>query len=218
MTENRTRRGRGCLLTVIIATSAIVIILLLAYAAGTFILTAVGRALIVNDHLEPADMLFVLNGDVNTRPIQTVELYQQGLAPVVGIALAESHTAEEMGLLPNETEIAIQEMVKLGIPFDSIVVIPSDTAVTSTYDEAVALRQYVESHDIHSVIIVTSAFHTRRASWVIKRELKGLDVTVSMAATPEEDFDATNWWKSEQGLITVNNEYVKLFYYFWKYR
>jgi uncharacterized SAM-binding protein YcdF (DUF218 family) len=195
-----------------------IIVPLLAYIFGTLILTAAGKALIVNDHLDPADMLFVLNGDVNTRPGQTVELYRQGLAPVVGIAQAESHTTEEMGLIPNETDVAIQEMVNLGIPFDSIVVLPSDAAVTSTYDEAVALRQYVEANNIHSVIIVTSAFHTRRAKWICERELKGLDVTVSMAAAPDEDFTASNWWKSEQGLITVNNEYVKLFYYFWKYR
>ncbi len=218
MKKHPTRRGRNCLLTCSIAAAVVIIVPLLAYIFGTLILTAAGRALIVNDHPERADMLFVLNGDVNTRPIHTVELYQQGLAPVVGIAQVESHTAEEMGLLPNETDVAIQEMVKLGIPQDSIIVIPSDGPVTSTYDEAVALRQYVEANDIHSVIIVTSAFHTRRASWVIKRELKGLDVTVSMAATPDEDFDATNWWKSEQGLVTVNNEYVKLIYYFWKYR
>jgi len=177
-----------------------------------------GKALIVNDHLERADMLFVLNGDVNTRPVQTVDLYRQGLAPVVGIAQAEKHTTEEIGLLPNETDVAIQEMVKLGIPQDSIVVLPSEEPVTSTYDEAVALRQYVENNAIHSIIIVTSEFHTRRAKWICEKELKGLDVTIMMAATPNEDFNSSNWWKSENGLITVNNEYVKLLYYFWKYR
>jgi uncharacterized SAM-binding protein YcdF (DUF218 family) len=218
LTEHRTRRGRNCLLTIFLAAAAIIFVPLMAYTFRTSILTAVGRALIMDDALQHVDMIFVLNGDVNTRPIQAAELYQQGLAPLVGIARSESHTAEEMGLAPNETDIAIQEMGKLGIPSNSIVVIPSEADVTSTYDEAIALQQYVEANDIHSIIIVTSAFHTRRAKWICSQELRGLDVTVSMAATADEDFNATNWWKSEEGLITVNNEYVKLFYYFWKYR
>jgi uncharacterized SAM-binding protein YcdF (DUF218 family) len=218
LTERRTHRGWSCLLAILIVAAVSCAILLLTFIFGTWLLTAMGKALIVNDPLERADMFFVLNGDVNTRPVQTVDLYRQGLAPVVGIAQTEKHSTEELGLLPNETDVAIQEMVKLGIPQDSIVVIPSEEPVTSTYDEALALRQYIENNDIHSIIIVTSEFHTRRAKWICEKELKGLDVTIMMAATPNEDFNSSNWWKSENGLITVNNEYVKLLYYFWKYR
>jgi hypothetical protein len=48
--------------------------------------------------------------------------------------------------------------------------------------------------------------------------LAGLPVTLEMVAVPYAGFDQTNWWKNETGLITLNNEYIKWFYYLFKYR
>jgi hypothetical protein len=39
-----------------------------------------------------------------------------------------------------------------------------------------------------------------------------------MVAVPESTFDRASWWKNESGLITLNNEYLKLVYYYFKYR
>jgi uncharacterized SAM-binding protein YcdF (DUF218 family) len=65
--------------------------------------------------------------------------------------------------------------------------------------------------------LVTSAFHTRRAKWIFDRELAGTPVKLEMVAVPYAGFDQTDWWKNETGLITLNNEYIKLAYYFVKY-
>ena len=67
-------------------------------------------------------------------------------------------------------------------------------------------------------MLVTSAFHTRRARWIFEKTLAGLPVRLQMVAVPYSDFNQTNWWKNENGLITLNNEYIKLFYYDFKYR
>jgi uncharacterized SAM-binding protein YcdF (DUF218 family) len=90
--------------------------------------------------------------------------------------------------------------------------------VTSTFDEAATVRQYVQVHQTHRIILVTSAFHTRRARWTFEKVLAGLPVTLEMVAVPYAGFDQTNWWKNEAGLITLNNEYIKWFYYLFKYR
>jgi len=174
--------------------------------------------LVVNDPLQPADMIFVLNGDYNTRPFRASELYQQGLAPIIVIAQSEMLPAEKLGLAPNDTDVSINVMKKLGVPPEKIVVLPTEGGVTSTFDEANALRQYIEFHNIHSLILLTSAFHTRRAKWIFDRELAGLPVRLEVAAVPSYGFDESNWWQSEDGLITLNNEYIKLAYYFLKYR
>ena len=188
----------------------------LVYASRVRLLTAAADYLVVDDPLRPADAILLLNGDYNTRPFQAAALYRQGLAPLILVAQAEAQPAEALGLVRNDTQISIAVMEAKGVPADRIVLLPGP--VTSTYDEAVALRNYAAAHPLHSVLLVTSAFHTRRADWIVTRELAGLDVSLEVSAVPYDGFDATNWWQSENGLIALNNEYVKLVYYYWKYR
>jgi len=203
---------------VLLAGIVLVLLIALAYAFRSQILTGMADLLVVNDPLQPADMIFVLNGDYNTRPFRASELYEQGLAPVIVIAKAEMLPAEKLGLAPNDTDVSINVMKKLGVPPEKIVVLPVEGGTTSTFDEAIALRQYIESHNVRSLILLTSAFHTRRAKWIFDRELAGLPVRLEVAAVPHYGFDESNWWQSEDGLITLNNETIKLAYYFLKYR
>lgn len=202
----------------LVAGAILILLVVLAYAFRPQILTEVADLLVVNDRLQPADVIFLLNGDYNTRPFYASDLYKQGLAPVVVIARSENLLAAELGLVPNDTDIAVGVMEKLGVPVEKIIVLQVPGGVTSTFDEAIVLRRYIETNNIHTVILVTSAFHTRRAKWIFDRELSGLPLTLEMAAAPHYGFNATNWWRSESGLITLNNEYVKLVYYFFKYR
>jgi uncharacterized SAM-binding protein YcdF (DUF218 family) len=189
----------------------------LAFAFRARLLTGVADYLIVTDDPQPADIIFLLNSDYDTRPFRASELFHQGLAPLVVMARSESTPSVELGLRLNDTDISVGVMEKQGVPADRIVVLPFPGGVTSTIDEANALRQYIEINPIHKIILVTSAFHTRRARWIFERELKGLPVTLEMVAVPYANFDQTNWWKNENGLIVLNNEYIKWFFYLLKY-
>jgi uncharacterized SAM-binding protein YcdF (DUF218 family) len=157
---------------------------LLAYIFHSQILTGLADFLTVDDQLQPADVIFVLNGDVHTRPFRAAELFKQGLAPQITIAKAENLPAAEMGLFPNETEVNIDVMKKLGVPDENIVVLAPDEEATSTRDEAKTLRDYVDEQNIKRVILVTSAFHTRRAQWIVEKELSGSGATLEVAAAP----------------------------------
>jgi uncharacterized SAM-binding protein YcdF (DUF218 family) len=196
-------------------------ILLLAFGSlvifRSAILTGIADYLVIDDVPQPADVIFLLNSDYNTRPYRAAELYQQGLAPVVLIARSEDTPAVKMGLIPNDTDISVGVMEKLGVPPGKIIVLPYGTGATSTFDEAAALHRYIETTHIQKVLLVTSSFHTRRAKWIFQRELAGQPVTLEMVAVPYAGFDQTNWWKNESGLITLNNEYIKWFYYLFKY-
>ena len=207
------------LATKLLAAGAVILLLVvLAYAFRVPILTGVADVLIVSDNLQPADVIVLLNSEVNTRPFRTSQLFKQGLAPVILIARSESTPTVDLGLLPNDTDISVAVMEKLGVPADKIIILPFPGGVTSTFDEAAALHQYVLTHQVRTFLLVTSAFHTRRAKWIFERELAGMPVKLEMVAVPYQGFDQTNWWKNETGLITLNNEYIKLFYYFFKYR
>ncbi len=196
----------------------LLLLVILAFTFRSQILTGVADYLIVNDTPQPADVIFLLNGDYNTRPFRASQLYQQGLAPVIAIARMENGPAVDLGLIPNGTDIAVGVMEKLGVPSEKIAVLPFPGGVTSTFDEATTLRQYIQAHQSYKILLVTSAFHTRRARWIFEKMLAGLPVRLQMVAVPYADFDQTNWWKNEDGLITLNNEYIKLVYYAFKYR
>ena len=187
---------------------------LLAYIFRFQILTGLADFLTVEDKLQPADVIFVLNGDVHTRPFRAVELFKQGLAPQIAIAKEEDMPDVELGISPNGTDVAIGIMKKLGVPDENIVVLAPDEDATSTRDEAKTLRDYVDENDIRRVILVTSAFHTRRAQWIFEKELSGSGAILEVAAAPHWKFDETNWWTREKGLITFFEEYLKLLYYF----
>jgi uncharacterized SAM-binding protein YcdF (DUF218 family) len=202
---------------ILVAGTFIILLAILAFAFRSQILTGIADFLIIDDRLQPADAIFLLNSEFDTRPFQAAELYKLGMAPVVVIARSEDTPVVELGLVPNDTDISIGVMEKLGVPAGKIIVLPFAGGVTSTFDEAAAFRQYTKANRIQRIILVTSAFHTRRARWIFEKTLEELPVTLEMAAVSYEGFDQTDWWKSEGGLVTLNNEYIKLFYYFFKY-
>ena len=211
-------KPKHALRNILAAGAVLLLLVILAFAFRSQILTGIADYLIVSDKLEPADVIVLLNSEVNTRPFRTSELYQQGLAPVIVIARSESTPTVDLGLVPNDTDVSVAVMEKLGVPADKIVILPFPGGVTSTFDEATAIRQYVIAHQTHRIILIASAFQSQRARWIFEKVLAGLPVTLEMAAVPYAGFDQTNWWKNETGLITLNNEYIKWFYYLFKYR
>ncbi len=210
-------RRKHTLRNILLASLLLLLLAVLAFAFRSPILTGIADYLIINDRLQPADAIVLLNSDFDTRPFHTADLYKRGLAPVVIIARAENTPAVELGLVPNDTDISVGVMEKLGVPPERITILPYPGGTTSTIDEAVAFRQYVGENHVQRIIVVTSAFHTRRARWIFEKTLAGLPVTLEMAAVPYVGFDQTNWWTNEKGLITLDNEYVKLVYYYFKY-
>jgi uncharacterized SAM-binding protein YcdF (DUF218 family) len=189
-------------------------IIFLAYGLRHHILTGLGSLLVIDDPLQQADIIFLLNGDVQGRPFHAAKLFKQGLATQIVVAQEEDSPAAKLGLYPNGTDVAVEIMQQLGVPEDNITVIKIKGGVTSTFDEALALRNYVITHDIKQVILVTSAFHTRRTQWIFKKTLADSRVLLEVSASPHYNFDQSNWWRTEPGLIMLTNEYIKLFYYF----
>jgi uncharacterized SAM-binding protein YcdF (DUF218 family) len=182
------------------------------------ILTAVGNFLIVQDKLEPADLIFVFNGDIATRPFQVAKLINQGVADKVLIVRAENSLAVEAGLSQNITDLSVAMMRKAGIPEARIVQLPHPNGVTSSFDEAMALRAYVQQKQIKRIVAVTSAIHTRRARWILAKELADTPVKIMMSPAPDPRYTSRNWWRQEDGFIGCQNEYLKLGYYLVKYR
>jgi len=79
------------------------------------------------------------------------------------------------------------------------------------------ILKYCIDHDIKKTIILSSKFHTLRVRKVFEPVLEKNGIEVIIRGAPSTKYSEHNWWKKEAGLIMVNNEYVKLVYYFFKY-
>ena len=177
------------------------------------ILTSMGKLLIVEDPLSNADIIYLLTGDVVSRPFHAVQLYRENYTNKIVIPQHELNPAEELGIYPNPTEAAVKVLLLKGVNKSDILVIDFDNGVTSTEDEAIALSHYINRTKINKVIIVTSAFHSFRARYIFKKVLKGIPVNLIISPASHLKFNETNWWKYEEGLIYCVNEYLKFIYY-----
>ncbi len=199
--------------------AALVIVTLLAalWVTRWRILAAAGAFLVDAAPAQQADLILLLNGDLDTRPAAAAALWKQDIAPRIAIARSESSRAVQMGLVPNVTELAIELLLREGVPRGALSEIPFPGGVTSTFDEARALKRWLREHPAPRVLVVTNAIHTRRARWIFSRELKGAGVQLAFFAVPDRRYRVEQWWENEHGFLGVYNEYLKLLYYRLRY-
>ncbi len=170
---------------------------------------------IVNQSVTNADAIVVLGGGLQTRPSFAANLCQKGLAQRILLMNVKPDTTTELGLTPTEQELTRKVLLAQGIADTNLVEIGN--RVASSYDESLAVREWVKQTGAKRVIIPTDLFHTRRVRWLYAKELSGMNVEVIVVAVPPSEYTATNWWQHEEGLIAFQNEVIKFAYYRLKY-
>lgn len=193
---------------------------LVAWLAHAPMLRALGGWVVVDGVMPEtrADFIYLLNGDVHTRPFHAAALYQAGVAPLVVVPMEEDRPATAIGLEESDTRIAVKVLKRLGVPGEAIRVLRMEGGVTSTFDEARVLATYLRDHPADTVVAVTTHYHTRRARWVLRGAAARTRTTVLMAAAPDERYDADAWWTNEFGLVHFVQEYLKWGHYWMSYR
>jgi uncharacterized SAM-binding protein YcdF (DUF218 family) len=82
----------------------------------------------------------------------------------------------------------------------------------STREEAEALRPCLEEQGWHSLIVVTSNYHTRRARHIWGEVFKDAahPMKISVYGVPDGDFEPHGWWRSRRYTKTLFYETVKV--------
>lgn len=203
-------------------TQRILVAALLFLAVWSLFAWVAACALIIREKLPQADALVVLSGSANyvERTHWAAQLFHEGRAPRIILTNDKqqgpwSFTQERN---PTFAELEVEELHQLGVPLESIEVLPQE--VSSTYDEAVLLRQYATDQNLRSLLVVTSPYHSRRALWTLRHLFKGSNVEIGLDAPPtgQQSPAPATWWWSSRGWRTVAAEYPKLIYYWLRYR
>jgi uncharacterized SAM-binding protein YcdF (DUF218 family) len=135
-------------------------------------------------------MIVVIGGDERGNRIITAgELVRQGFAPKVLV----SGLNEIYGY--HESQLAIDFAVKHGYPRD--VFVPFLYPALNTVDEARADTRELRRLGAHKYLLVTSVYHTARASRIFRREDPGLEMHAVSA--PERYWQNGQWWKNREG-------------------
>jgi uncharacterized SAM-binding protein YcdF (DUF218 family) len=179
-------------------------------------------ALVTGAELESADTLVILSGSAayKERTHRAASLFQRGRAPL--IIITNDNQPSGWSSLEQRNPLFIErardELLRAGVPADRIVILPEP--VSSTYEEAQLVQVYAASHKLHSVLFVTSAYHSRRALWTARHVFAGSNIEVGLDATPpgEETPPPLTWWWHARGWLMVAEEYPKLIYYWLWYR
>ncbi|HRN94276.1 MAG TPA: YdcF family protein [Chitinophagales bacterium] len=195
---------------------AFCVLLFLSFTLFVFrapILRSFTCLLITQDTLEKADAIIILSGGSYDRGNKAAEIFKQGFAPL--IICPGSNPAYEFKILNiniTESEQAKMNLLRLGIPDSAIVVINKGT---STYEEAQAIGEYLKTKPYKKIILLTSLYHTKRAKQVFEKFIPH-NIKLIVCGAKSSRFDEYNWWRSEDGLISMNNELIKKVYYILK--
>jgi uncharacterized SAM-binding protein YcdF (DUF218 family) len=185
------------------------------YLCRAALLSGAANAWIVRQPVAKADLIIVLAGGPETRPFEAARLFQQGIAPRVLLTNPKTSEITKLGLIPAEPGLTHDILVRNSVPASSIVIAPE--IVKSTYDESIAVSDWARSNHIHSVLVVTDDFHTRRALWIFSKRLRPLGIHVAVDAVPAREYTPQNWWQHEQGIVAFQNELLKYAYYRLRY-
>ena len=191
----------------------VVVTVILVLAVGSC--RKAGTWLVKADNPPHADVMVMLTGSISDRVLQTADLYNEGVASKVWIAeeaMEASRDLEARGvkLISNSTQVR-NAMITLGIPADSITIFPGDAA--STRMEAEIVRSYLHTQTgIDTLLIVSSAEHTRRAYKIFKAAFSPLDEPPVVCCSPSTytNFHPEKWWRSKEDIQEVVEEYMKL--------
>jgi uncharacterized SAM-binding protein YcdF (DUF218 family) len=156
----------------------------------------------------PADAIVVLAGNSPDRLPRAEELRKAGYASLLVVSDEPVHT---LGLETTWSALHRAGVAAPEIP-DSDLVVLDNPPPESTIDEARRDAELLQSRGLHSALLVTDAFHSRRA-WLLFRAAfarRGLTVTSVPVA---DSLDLAHWWSHPVTARRVIEEWTKLLYY-----
>ena len=190
LTESLSRRKRVVTLAAVVGLSALLVLFAL-HAGG----------LLVVDEPQPSDVILVLAGETDRRPVRALQLLDRGYGRRVVIDVPASARV----YASSQVQLA-QEYVQ-GLPQAASVRI-CPTVGLSTRDEARDADKCLAVEAGSRILIVTSDFHTRRSLSIFRHEIRGK--SFSVAAARDDTQFGTHWWTHRQWAKTCVDEWMKL--------
>jgi hypothetical protein len=190
--------------------AVVLLLALIAVASKGFWTARIGHALVCADQVAPVDALVIENFDPDYLLFERAEsLVRDGYAHRIFVPV----TASADGT-PSRVGEAIAEVMAHIARLQRPEFIPIREEEPISLHAAVQIRAVLARERVHSVIIVTSGFRSRRSDLVNRTVLARVGIAAScipVFGTQTPDTWATTW----HGMQTVAEQFMKLQYYRW---
>lgn len=189
----------------------------------TFLATLLAKGLIVEKKLHQADAIVVLAGSAAyiERTHKAALSYKQGVAPSILLTDdgGQAGWSQREQRTPPIIDLAKRELIAEGVPEGAITILAPK--VSGTVNEAELLSKIAADNRWKSLLIVTSAYHSRRSLRIFERAFANGKVNTNIGivypAVGQQSPRAFSWWLSPNGWKAVAGEYVKSVYYYFNY-
>ena len=194
--------------------AAILLLLTVAVLVRTLrrpILQAAGWALVFNDPLVPADIIVVSVDSDGAGLLEAADLIHSGIATRVGIFADPMEPADHefirRGIIREDAAARSRRQLRsLGVM--TIDQVPG--TVTGTEVESQVLLEWCDQNEFRSVLVVSTADHSRRLRRVLHRSTHGHRVRVAVRSARFSTFVPDRWWEERGGIRTEIVELQKL--------
>ncbi len=143
----------------------------------------------------------ISGGDTAARTAQAIAMYKNGWADLLVFSGA---AADKEG--PSNAETMKRQAIEAGVPMKDILV---DETSETTKQNAANTTTLFQEHNIHSVILVTSAYHQRRAGLEFGA-LAGSSVMIINHPVASDDQWSQWWWATPIGWWLALSELFKI--------
>lgn len=179
-------------------------------------ITALSPILVEREQISSADAIIVIGGDHKPERMRTAaRLYSTGVSPIV--IISSGTQVLEGGEMVIESELMAAQGIQAGLPSDAVRLEQKSLSTEGNAKYSYAICQEIRCK---SIVLVTSAYHSRRAG-VVFREVYSPQIKVTVygadqAACPPcfpvytsqlyvAWYEYVNWvkyWLSNLGLVT----------------
>ena len=171
------------------------------FLAHGFILEKAGKLIYKKDELKPADVIVVLAGDPSERVEYGVKLFKEGWARKDRIIMAGGPVVWKYSW----ASLMREHAESLGVQSKNILL---EDRSRSTEEDAKFTKEILDKNGYKSIILVTSPYHSKRASIIFQR-LLGKDFKIVNAPVEDSSFKFDEWWKRRRDRSTVLSEFSK---------
>ena len=143
----------------------------------------------------------VSGGDTTARADEAILLYQNGWAKYIVFSGA---AADKSG--PSNAAVMKRQAIDAGVPENAILI---ENKSETTEENATNTSQILEGKRISSVILVTSAYHERRATIEFKKSAPDIAVRSHPVAN-DRQWRGDSWWLTPTGWSLALSELGKI--------
>jgi uncharacterized SAM-binding protein YcdF (DUF218 family) len=187
------------------------IILIIAFVIGVSFylqpndLSSCGRTPDSTEKCQAVDAIVAISGgDTQARVNWAIDLYKKGWSDTL---IFSGAAQDKSG--PSNAAVMKNLAITAGVPEKNIL---TDEVAATTGQNAKDAQTIFTQHNIKRVILVTSAYHQRRASLEFNKQAKGV-VILNSPIQNDKDWSFW-WWTTFRGWWLVGGETVKIIIFY----